>query len=553
MADWVVSMGTPVAMGAGMKIRSLGLAAALLGCGTMSVGCDDGAESNEDDFTSAQATLLSFEFDGELSTTNTWDLRQTIQDQLLYTIGHLNGDRAVGRLDTVQITNITSSRADDGSTTVKYHAVLPVAWGSKSNLPKSYDLKLPRRVDYDGLEAFTTAYKGSCVELGAHDVSSGSMWYYYRPNRSGCKLADTDVVKVKATVTKSLENTDGKYPEFHKVWEDNQLRVVAIFGKYEKGGTTESDAGIAAFNKFVSTIKSTFSGATTTPAISGSPGVANPDVTIEANLDGGRKIVVNALLTDEISSAPASFYSRYEGLSTEADMIFYNGHAGLGQNVRALAKKGKFKAGKYQIVFMNGCDTFAYVDGSLAKTRALLNPDDPTGTKYMDMVTNAMPAFFSSMPTASIALIKSLADKAHPKTYQDIFAGVDSSQVVVVTGEEDNVFTPDGVEKPWEVTEAGVVGKDQKQEYTLGTLKAGKYVIAIHEDQAHPGGDADLYIGLGKKPTLTSYDYRPWLDGSNEEVHFTLTKDTVVNVMVHGYEDMEGTSAAFQLTGRVEQ
>ncbi len=129
-----------------------------------------------------------------------------------------------------------------------------------------------------------------------------------------------------------------------------------------------------------------------------------PDIQIDVTLAGGRKMTVNALLVDNISSAPASFYTRYEGLSTEADLIFYNGHAGLGQNVRALAKRGEFRAEKYQIFFMNGCDTFAYVDGSLAKTRAVLNPDDPTGTKYMDMVTNAMPASSraDSAATASV-------------------------------------------------------------------------------------------------------------------------------------------------------
>jgi hypothetical protein len=158
---------------------------------------------------------------------------------------------------------------------------------------------------------------------------------------------------------------------------------------------------------------------------------------------------------------------------------------------------------------MNGCDTFAYVDGSLAKTRSTINPDDPTGTKYMDMVTNAMPAFFSSMPTATMALVKGLADNAKPKTYQELFGGVDSSQVVVVTGEEDNSFTPDGVVEKWSVAESDVVNRGEMIEYTLGTLPAGSYVIALHEDQTTPGGDADLYVGLGKKPTLETWTSAP--------------------------------------------
>ena len=134
----------------------------------------------------------------------------------------------------------------------------------------------------------------------------------------------------------------------------------------------------------------------------------------------------------------------------------YNGHAGLGQNVRALSHHGKFAPGKYLIVFMDGCDTFAYVDGSLAQTRAAVNPSDPTGTKFMEIVTNSMPAFFSSMPTASMALINGLMNYAQPMTYQQMFQNVDTSQVIVVTGEEDNAFTPGSQPPPPSGTWAGI-------------------------------------------------------------------------------------------------
>jgi hypothetical protein len=48
-------------------------------------------------------------------------------------------------------------------------------------------------------------------------------------------------------------------------------------------------------------------------------------------------------------------------------------------------------------------------------------------------------------------------------------------------------------------------------------------------------------------------DFRPWLDGSNEEVSFTLSAPTAVNVMVHGYEGMSEASAAFKLSGRIAE
>jgi hypothetical protein len=552
-------LGPPLAWVPRMMMRKLGLSAAIGMLSVLSLaataceGDESGESSEESDFTSAEATLLTFEFDGELVTTDTWDIDQTIQDQLLYTIGHLNGNRSVGRLDTVQITDVASERLDDGSTKVTYHAVLPVGWGSKTNLPTKYDFKLPKHIDSAKLGTFTEKYSHSCVDAGAHDVDSGSYWYYYRPARSGCSLADADIVKTTATVTKSAENTEGKYPEYDMVWADDRLDVVAIFGKYEDGATTSSDAGVSAYGRFVNEARKKVKNLVVTPASApATPGVADPIVTIEGDDGDGHAIKITAMMTDSIASAPRSFFDKYDDLSASADLIFYNGHAGLGQNVRALAQKGKFVSGKYQIFFMNGCDTFAYVDGSLAKTRSVLNPDDPTGTKYMDMVTNVMPSFFHSMPAASMAMINGLLSVDAPKTYQEIFANIDRSEVVVVTGEEDNVYDPNGSEEPaWELNDKGVVTPDQQIEYDLGELPAGTYEIAIHEDQAAPGGDADLYVRTGSKPTLTSYDQRPWLDGSNETVTITLTAKTRVYAMVHGYESMSTDSAAFSISGRV--
>jgi hypothetical protein len=417
------------------------VAALATGCGASS----DQSDSSEHDFSSPQSTLVTFDFDGQLDTDFVFgDGRQSIQDQMLYTIGHLNADRGVGRLDNLVLSNIKTSTSN-GTTHVTYHATLPVAWASKTSLPSSYTFTLPRDASFNGQQTFTSKYKDSCVDFAAHDVDSGSMWYYYRPHTFGCSINPGDVVTMRASVTRSTMNTQGEFPEYHKVWEDNALKVVAIFGKFESGKTTEADAGIAGYDAFVAAIQSQFAGSpmTTIPAtIPSGPGVAAPDVEFDVTLSNGFKVQVNALLVDSIATTGPDFDRRYAALSTRADIIAYNGHAGLGQNVRALARKGSWVAGQYVIMFMNGCDTFAYVDGSLAQTRAQVNPDDPTGTKYMEFVTNAMPSFFASMPNASMSLIKGLMSTSSPMTYDQMFRNIDPSEMVLVTGEEDNVFRP---------------------------------------------------------------------------------------------------------------
>ncbi len=538
------------------------LAAPLAGCdvaeepdGTLAAGqYVKGLGSKED--ASALATVLDFEFDATVVTDWAWDTDRVIQDQLLYTVGQLNGENSVGRLDRLEVTDVVKETLPDGGgTKLTYHARIPVAWGSKTDLPTSYTLLLPVNVSSAGQSAFTEAYVHDCVESGAHDVNAGSMWYYYRPQRSGCDLADADVVRAEAVVTVSAVNTTGKYPEYHKVWEDDTLRVVAVFGKYKDGATAASDAGIAAYNEFVDAITDRLAPhalETTPETIPAHPGVdaAAPDIEVRAALADGRSVQVNILLVDNISSATPEFYARYEALSTHADLIAYNGHSGLGQNVRALAQKGQWIPEQYVIVFLNGCDTFAYVDGSLAEARAEVNPDDPGGTRFMDFVVNAMPAYFKSDSEATSAIIDGLLAYQTPQTYETIFTNIDSHQVVLVTGEEDNVYHPgydpdvppvDPVEA-WEgLNVAGSVARDEEKGYQTPVLAAGAYVFELTGTH-----DADLYVRVGAPPTTDLYDCRPYRTGSDETCEIDLNTPAEIFVVVRGWAE----SSDYNLIGQ---
>src|SRR5262249_6678679 len=87
-------------------------------------------------FTSAQAALVTLDFDGELAAPWQAGTSKLIQTQLFYTVGQLNAHRALGRLDQAVITNVkTSSNGADGWMKVTYHASLPVGWGDKTAVP----------------------------------------------------------------------------------------------------------------------------------------------------------------------------------------------------------------------------------------------------------------------------------------------------------------------------------------------------------------------------------------------------------------------------------
>ncbi len=164
--------------------------------------------------------------------------------------------------------------------------------------------------------------------------------------------------------------------------------MVAVFGKFDDGARENKDLGITAYNKFVGSLAAglglTF---TTLPeSVPVDPGVSVPDITFTGTATAG-KVTINVLLIDSPKSAPFSFWKRYNALSQKADMVLYNGHAGLGKNVDALAGQGIVAPHQYQMFFFNNCDTFAYLQDAFAKRRTDANKankapilTDPNGT-----------------------------------------------------------------------------------------------------------------------------------------------------------------------------
>ncbi|MEZ4366657.1 MAG: PPC domain-containing protein [Kofleriaceae bacterium] len=499
---------------------------------------------------SALAVFVDATFTGTLRTTSSWNDAQTVEDQLLYTVGLLNGYGAVARIDRAEVTDV-SRRTVTGGLELTYQVTLPIAWPKRTPVPATLEMPLPRDLSRAGQEAFAERYGHDCVDAGAHDVDAGSMFYYYRPRASRCVLADADVHRAQVALSPSPINTTGKFPEYDKVWEDGVLEVVAIFGKYEDGATS-GDAGITGYNTFVKSVKTELAGTTLVTVLAtlpSSPGVGStPDVKrASATRADGKRVHVAMERTDNVTtrlSQPA-FRERYERLSSRADLIIYNGHAGLGTNVRALAQAGDWVRGQYVVVFMNGCDTYAYIDDALNDAHRAVNPDDTTGTKYVDIVNNAMPSFFHSMAGASMSLMRGLLGYDAPKTYEQIFAGVDSSQVVLVTGEQDNTFVPGGGDAPapaaWAGLEAsGTIAKNAEERFTTPTLAAGTYRFDMTGTK-----DADLYVRVGAAPTTSTYDCRPYKSGSNESCEVTLPQPTTLHVMVRGY----AASSTYELVG----
>ena len=424
------------------------------------VGCTSGAleprervATSTQRFESAEATLIEFEMDGQLlaDTNDPAALRPLIDAQLMYAVGQLNGERAVGWYERLEVSAISATASPSGRYDVRYRAKLPVAWGAPA-LPATYTLLLPASLAPEDQVRFTEKYGTTCVDPDGGDLNAsgrpdaGRMFLFYRPQRQGCALAPEDVVQISARVSPSAENTTGKYPEYHRIWEDGALDFVAVFGIEIQD--TPSDPGVKAFDDFLrsadaflATLQTDETKRTTTRTIID----GRRQTRIEAVLADGRAVHVDAILIGpQLANESAAFDAWYDAASFRADVIFYSGHAAHGANVRSLMTKGTFQPKKYLVWVVNGCDTLAYVDRTLAERRAALNPDDRSGTKYMDTVSNVLGAWFRMGDETAIRFVRDIVTatgaNAAPKTYRQLFSGIDRGQIVVVTGEADNEF-----------------------------------------------------------------------------------------------------------------
>ncbi len=503
------------------------------------------------------STLLQLEFDAYLVTGDVVIPESSIHNQLLYTIGQLNGDNAVGRLDAVDLSDVSTTALGGGRHQISYHALLSVGWTRGGNVPDTYNLELPHDMTEAGLRAFLGRYGNVCLDTwSAHDVSIYNYWYYYRPQAPGCAMQTDDTVFAPAEVTVSPHLSTNTYPELHQIWADNTLRAIILFGKDVPGSTSISDFGIAQYGRMNYLLRLWGLNTRLSPTpddILASPGVENPEVTWRGAYPDGREVEITVMLIDSPRHVNPAFESRYRELSSTADVIVYNGHAALGENVRALSRKGDFQPGQYTIVSMMGCDTYAYVDGYMAEERARLNPDDPNGTKYLDMITNLTPTNPTKLPTASIELLLGVADPSHPMTYAQILDRFELDHYPIVTGDQDNVYDPSNpppVEPEpepepessgWEgLKESDTVARDEERRYATPELLAGTYLF-----QLTGSGDADLYVRVGAEPTTAEFDCRPYLATSVESCTVEIETPAAIHLMVRGF----AASSEFDLQG----
>lgn len=428
-------------------LKRAALAAGVVAAASLGCSSSDGPDADVSDLTSKSAVFLELGFGGDALVPTGEDeaqRRKRIESQMLYLSGELDKTHgAQGRFGFVELAEVIVEPVDDQLDRVRYQAKLPVAWPKDRAKPTSYRVVVPRRLDSDGLRAFNSKYAHKCAE--AH-YGQDNLWYDFRPvSTAGCSLDPADVVDVQASVADSPHATIGRYPELPRFWEDGVFRMVLVHGTDSAASEDPGDFIAAEYIAFKDRLREAHPDATITEG-SKTDSIYN-DWQLEAPIEmyggGGKgKLVVNALLTSQLKYIGSDFDERFDALSGDADLIAYGGHSGLSLNIKALAAKGIVNAGKYQVMMLQGCSTFAYLDRSVADRRIAVNGSDvdPHGTKFLDVVATAQPAYAYTNSPSFWAVLQNLSGK-DAVTYEQILEAMPQQAIPVVAGEEDNPTT----------------------------------------------------------------------------------------------------------------
>ncbi len=301
---------------------------------------------------------------------------------------------------------------------------------------------LPHRAGPQFYGQFLSALDSGTL-TNCHDhsgaLSTANLFYHFRPYNSYCNFSDesiaTDYVfKMPASFTPSSLQTHNKSPEYNKLWADGLLDVFLVFAKDKPYAANNSDVGSRSYYETLRALYREYSSERFNFALDDN---LPKFLQIEKTLANNQKIRIAVMLVEKVSLVSQSEINTIKAYSTKADYVMYNGHAGLGHNIDQFIRLVDFPRARYQVYFLNGCDTFSYYPTQAMTRVERMNPGDKA-SKWLDLISNGMPAYFHTMSPNTLAVLKELVRQR--ASYRDILSQIDDYQNAAVMGEEDNLY-----------------------------------------------------------------------------------------------------------------
>lgn len=390
--------------------------------------------------------------------------REEARDAVISQMDYLFGPMSYGEFKAVpkgnyRVSNIQLEHKSAKMFIASYDVSMRVA--IESRVKNVYTVTLPVNPDRIYNRGMV-GEKNLCTD--DHYQSDGDFWYFWSPDRPGCTLVkDRDYILVEAKVT-PIANTEKTYAEFDRMADaDGVVTIDMLWGLNEPDSNSwnpDKSEDVNAENyRYVakqfkkmgfSVERESLDQIQEVTGVITSKEKPTVDVfTKEYPAVKGRnvkKVVVTMFFgasgIDEESS-PFHYYVK-KALETSTMMV-YAGHSGLGAHLdlKGLEEsegfKIKFDKARYQILYFNSCTSYTYYNTQyFSKKRT---QTDVHGTKNLDIVTNGLSTYFSSIDESNLEMVRGIdnwAQKIEPLSFQDMARKMDSENLLGFNGDEDN-------------------------------------------------------------------------------------------------------------------
>lgn len=408
-------------------------------------------------YVASNSTEALMEFSGsvEIETTKTPQektLRKTIEAQLEHIVGPMSltaftavpkGDHVVSN---IKLLSKTASKIVVG---YNYRGTIVLENGPK----ETYGVYLP----INPKKIYAQSMVGDlnpCTD--EHYQSVGDFWYFWSPEREGCKLkAGVDYVIIKAKIQRFI-NSKLSYPEYQNLPDaKGEISIHVLFGMDDttlsRNPLKSSDINASNYRAFRNYLLKNGYKATrwSDEQVKSIAKTLDGDAPFVETIQKGKLAYRFFYGPTGIDEDALGFHWFYKDALENASIMMYEGHSGLGGHLDLdsiedhLGETIKFSK-RYQIYFFDSCTSYKYYNTTYFERKA--TQKDPKGTKKLDIFTNGLATTFDSMPASSAALAIALEKSLNYAqsgngfvSYQTLAKQIDSDNLFGVNGDEDNV------------------------------------------------------------------------------------------------------------------
>jgi hypothetical protein len=289
------------------------------------------------------------------------------------------------------------------------------------------------------------------------EVDEGNFWYSWSPEKNRCPLVkDVHWMQIEAALA-AMPATKDTYPEYERLIVDNQMNMTMFFGAADHDNTNWNpldpqleDPGARSYNQLRDYLVKTLSYTSrimtpeevrTLYSLRSKLQLPFSEELTKQTPKGLVRIRLFFLETSYMSDHAGAFHYILKNSVKNESVVFYDGHAGIGRNLnldRIDANNG-FKTtfnADYQLIYFGSCLPYAYYTDLFFKRK--ITPQDPNGTKNLDILAYAKEAHFGNVENLRLMLaLDNYMIKGKKTSYQKIIT-TNPRDFFGVIGDEDN-------------------------------------------------------------------------------------------------------------------